>query len=1266
MALVPPNEELLLPTSPHAVLQGSMADEAISLPDVVDDSEGKKTENAPSSEESKKAEDNEFAHVIDEELLRIMELPGLADVMKHLDDMVEKPEAEDPSFKEEFMQEAKAEEVLLSLMSEDELAIRSSAIESSRIAEMEERARQHRERLRILREAEAAARDRLIALAKIESERLDHKRRELAEETEMRETALQQSFSRALAELRSRISRYQAQVQAKYGLLVEDRLGNSSGGSRLLRVDWKKFPQPMEFRVFRAKGVKNKLPSGRYVLLVSVYDRLGGTMLRWDRLGLNGGGGEKNMSGSTTPVKHRGRFYDTDLIFSQCIYCTAPPKIYSRPANCFVFQLWQLADKTCPIDRVAAWSALPTVNADVNAINGCFKIPLLRGDIPSDVDKFSALEMRVAADLDEWLANLYLQVVPLDREAMLSDETAAAFMRKRMGIDAPTHAFSMKLPPFDITENPRATVTFEDESRQLGSGVPARSGLGSVALAVQTPRIHSTRLSVASFENDPTKFRQNAQIIPHKPTAHNKRRLKEFDVELAYTSALLRVRRENRQAIPLPTTRKSFAHGSKKGVGGYTGLLSHAEEASHWEVDYSEDEWDNVMDPDDAEGHGYRGDRFSVADPLGHRMSGLRNRRSLSGDNLDDKLPADSSHPAIRDTVHPGAMGRKSVFAAAAPMSLGRPPLYKPQAGQANATLLPRPLGNLSPLREINTHSTDDDTYINFDSDAETSSRRKSAFASDRNSLGPRKLGFENVATHSSYENTSVSTPTNVHISPLPSSRSTHAISQKTPHGASSYLSPPRNTLHTSSRFVLSPSSIDQESSVSLAALDIAGSRASALDMGMRGIGASRRYVTSGFGIVNTVTKRTIETTTKRNVILNSDPSSDLEKTNFEDFTYAVNKRECAVTPGQRLTESIRKFVFFWQEVSADLHPRAYLTYEFWSSLIMLIGAFWIRIYIHYLGQFIFLRALRVPVYDFSPSPYAVSIKYVPNALPAEVEMGVVVLGPIAVIIVFGILCGLSWLCQRFLKGTPEIMSKFICAFGIGSVLHTILLVVVDAISGRYDCQGNFPKCADDFTSITCNCSLADAWRLGKRYEVDEGSTVIGDALTFLLYVVLIFLALSNLYMYILRLHLNGRLLDNYRRLQGVEDTFFVPNDAEVSHRELADIIEKSRRWIGPGGSSRRVAVCDVELTDSKDSTFKWTTTHLIIFTQTADRNSKQLYRHFIRLHDGSIIEAFDTQRSSDNLTFKLPEPLQELLKSSHSQNDELEALMEDANKKMF
>jgi hypothetical protein len=49
------------------------------------------------------------------------------------------------------------------------------------------------------------------------------------------------------------------------------------------------------------------LPGGRYVLMVSLYNRLGGNVMRWSKLK------GQEWAGSTLPLNHDGHFYNYEL-----------------------------------------------------------------------------------------------------------------------------------------------------------------------------------------------------------------------------------------------------------------------------------------------------------------------------------------------------------------------------------------------------------------------------------------------------------------------------------------------------------------------------------------------------------------------------------------------------------------------------------------------------------------------------------------------------------------------------------------------------------------------------------------------------------------------------------------------------------------------------------------------------------------------------------------------------------------------------------------
>lgn len=61
------------------------------------------------------------------------------------------------------------------------------------------------------------------------------------------------------------------------------------------------------YKILDLPGIKDKLPGGRYVVLVSMYDRIGGHVMRWSNLT------GQQWSGSTLPLCHDGAFHSIEL-----------------------------------------------------------------------------------------------------------------------------------------------------------------------------------------------------------------------------------------------------------------------------------------------------------------------------------------------------------------------------------------------------------------------------------------------------------------------------------------------------------------------------------------------------------------------------------------------------------------------------------------------------------------------------------------------------------------------------------------------------------------------------------------------------------------------------------------------------------------------------------------------------------------------------------------------------------------------------------------
>ncbi len=112
---------------------------------------------------------------------------------------------------------------------------------------------------------------------------------------------------------------------------------------------------------------------------MSLFDRLGGHVLRWSKLE------SQQWAASTVPVQHDGRYYNTEIKvcitiytvrmlicvqFDQSVYTVLPPRVNVRPSMVLVFELFLLKGALSPTDRVVGWGVFPICDAQFNIING--------------------------------------------------------------------------------------------------------------------------------------------------------------------------------------------------------------------------------------------------------------------------------------------------------------------------------------------------------------------------------------------------------------------------------------------------------------------------------------------------------------------------------------------------------------------------------------------------------------------------------------------------------------------------------------------------------------------------------------------------------------------------------------------------------------------------------------------------------------------------------------------------------------------------------
>ncbi|KAM4687789.1 uncharacterized protein O3C94_006237 [Discoglossus pictus] len=301
--------------------------------------------------------------------------------------------------------------------------------------------------------------------------------------------------------------------------------------------------------------------------------------------------------------------------------------------------------------------------------------------------------------------------------------------------------------------------------------------------------------------------------------------------------------------------------------------------------------------------------------------------------------------------------------------------------------------------------------------------------------------------------------------------------------------------------------------------------------------------------------------------------------------------------------------------------------------MLMMALMWFVRLYLHYCSQWLYLQAISIPVIKFIFSPYTVELSYQNSLMHTREELAIVIVGPMALNVSMLLMILLRWICQILFDSFPTILSKFIIALGLWTVLDPLAVFIVDAFLGRLSYSANKP--------------IADAAKLYWLFLRTGQSGTPGILITLLIYTMIFIISFSMLYIYFLRLHKESWILDVFQRISCDEDIFHVPYDLEISNQELSYLVRKAEQWRGINGERRKVTVYDYiwkKDTNSKgsvsasdiqhqdDSTSfadssKDITTHVLIYTIHLS-GFREIFRQFLRLPDGAIVEA------SKNLDF--------------------------------
>ncbi|XP_061447709.1 uncharacterized protein LOC133367599 isoform X2 [Rhineura floridana] len=320
-----------------------------------------------------------------------------------------------------------------------------------------------------------------------------------------------------------------------------------------------------------------------------------------------------------------------------------------------------------------------------------------------------------------------------------------------------------------------------------------------------------------------------------------------------------------------------------------------------------------------------------------------------------------------------------------------------------------------------------------------------------------------------------------------------------------------------------------------------------------------------------------------------------------------------------------KHFYFGVYAIFSELGRGHWYSWDFWSIMLLAALLWFARLYLHYGSQWVLLQAIAVPVTKFQFYPHTVDLCYQNSLVRTSEELAIIMMGPLTLNTVLLLMVLIRWGCQLFFGSFPSYLSRLIMAWGFWTVLNPLVVFVVDAFLGRLQYIPGKPT--------------ADCAKLYWHFFRIEGSGIPGILITILLYTMLFIISSTFLYLYFVRMHSEGWLLDIFQRIQSDEATLFVPFDLEISSQELSYIVKKAEQWRGINGERRKVIVYDyvwkddakksgVSNSDHQDEFLKsirssgGITVHVAIYTVHLG-GFQELYRQFLRLPSGAIVEAF-------------------------------------------
>lgn len=227
----------------------------------------------------------------------------------------------------------------------------------------------------------------------------------------------------------------------------------------------------------------------------------------------------------------------------------------------------------------------------------------------------------------------------------------------------------------------------------------------------------------------------------------------------------------------------------------------------------------------------------------------------------------------------------------------------------------------------------------------------------------------------------------------------------------------------------------------------------------------------------------------------------------------------------------MRKLQFIFKEVVFDMGISKGTVWDYCETIFIVLFVFWMRMVIHYLGQYVFLKLINAPVIDLSyhvQTFYKITLDYAYwNQFQ---QLGVICMGYLSNTLVFCLMSLTCYLAQTYIFCFPVKLCKVIAWYGLATLLDFFIVDVIDFADQNPD---------------------GDLFKLYNYYDKTQDAGAVGLFLTLLIQFAMLILNFFIFYNYIAFVHCDARLSDIYLRISGIGRGYHCPLDNEVSWNYL-------------------------------------------------------------------------------------------------------------------